>query len=167
MNIFTKFQKDWTTFLNFLLSVKFWACLLFFIQTLQCKFLQQHYKSCLYTIVLFFSWFFTASSVLAILGSSEVYFQGKYLPLWIIFDPVHCRHVIKAPPTAFLVALVVLTRPKAESAEVEEQRKALQDNDDKVVGASLVQHLLLPGFQTQVKQICNYSIELSPIIRCI
>ena len=30
MNIFTKFHKDWTTNVDFLLIAKFWACLLFF-----------------------------------------------------------------------------------------------------------------------------------------
>ena len=31
MNIFTKFHKDWTTIVDFLLIAKFWASLLFFV----------------------------------------------------------------------------------------------------------------------------------------
>ena len=35
MNIFTKFHKDWTTIVDFLLIAKFWACLLFFPHPLE------------------------------------------------------------------------------------------------------------------------------------
>ena len=36
MYIFTKFQKDWTTIVAFLLIAKFWDCLLFFLDHPLC-----------------------------------------------------------------------------------------------------------------------------------
>ena len=34
MNIFTKFHKDWTTIVDFLLIAKFWASAIFFVHPL-------------------------------------------------------------------------------------------------------------------------------------
>ena len=37
MNIFTKFHKDWTTIVDFLLIAKFWASVLFFCTPSTCS----------------------------------------------------------------------------------------------------------------------------------
>ena len=44
MNIFTKFHKDWSKIVDFLLLAKFWAWALFFYSPSTCQLVMQAHK---------------------------------------------------------------------------------------------------------------------------